>query len=160
MSTRKSGIKDSEIRQIIDKYANLVVASELSGIDLSEEAEYVRDMLEEHPEYVEDFLSGKDRDGMNPRVHIFVESVVQTQIGSNDPAEAREAHLALVAVPSLDAHEARHAMGTVLMQTLWHALWEHWPPDQFLSEYKKRLNELATKKTRDEVWEGLLSRQH
>lgn len=65
-------IENSEIRQIIDKYANLVVDSELSGIDLSEEAKYVKDMLEEHPEYVEDFLSGKDRDGMNPRVHIFM----------------------------------------------------------------------------------------
>ena len=66
MSRRKVGIENSEIRQIIDKYANLVVDSELSGIDLSEEAKYVKDMLEEHPEYVEDFLSGKDRDGMNP----------------------------------------------------------------------------------------------
>jgi hypothetical protein len=66
MSRRKVGIENSEIHQIIDKYANLVVGSELSGIDLSQESEYIKDMLEEHPEYVEDFLSGKDRDGMNP----------------------------------------------------------------------------------------------
>jgi len=155
MPRRKARIENDEIHQIIDKYANLVVASELSGIDLSEEAEYVKDMLEEHPEYVEDFLSGKDRDGMNPRVHIFVESVIQTQIGSNDPTEVRKAHLALMAGPSLDAHEARHAIGALFLQILWHALREHWPPDQFLSEYRRRSRELATKKTRDEVWEGL-----
>jgi hypothetical protein len=155
MSRRKTGIEDDKIHHIIDKYANLVVASELSGIDLSEETEYVRDMLEEHPEYVEGFLSGKDRDGMSPRVHIFVESVIQTQIGLNDPAEVRNAHLALVAGPSLDAHEARHAIGALFLQIVWHALREQWPPDRFLSEYKKRLTELATKKTRDEVWKGL-----
>ena len=147
-------IENSEIRQIIDKYANLVVDSELSGIDLSEEAKYVKDMLEEHPEYVEDFLSGKDRDGMNSRVHIFIESIIQTQIGSNDPIEVREAHLALMASPSLDAHEARHAIGALLLQIVWHALKEHWPPDKLRSEYRRRLRELATKKTRDEVWKG------
>ena len=100
----KVRIEKSEIRQVVDRYAKLVVASELSGIDLSEESEYVKDILEEHPEYVEGFLSGKDRDGLNPRVHIFVESVIQTQIESNDPTEVREAHLALMAGPSLDAH--------------------------------------------------------
>jgi len=147
-------IENSEIRQIIDKYANLVVDSELSGIDLSEEAKYVKDMLEEHPEYVEDFLSGKDRDGMNSRVHIFIESIIQTQIGSNDPIEVREAHLALMASPSLDAHEAGHAIGALLLQIVWHALKEHWPPDKLRSEYRRRLRELATKKTRDEVWKG------
>ena len=155
MSRRKVGIENSEIRQIIDKYANLVVDSELSGVDLSEEAEYVKDMLEEHPEYVEDFLSGKDRDGMNSRVHIFIESIIQTQIGSNDPIEVREAHLALMAGPALDAHEARHAIGALLLQILWHALKEHWPPDKCHSEYRRRLRELAAKKTRDEVWKGL-----
>ena len=51
-----------ELRFGSDKYAELVLTSELSGIDLSEETEYVKDMLEEHPEYVEGFLSGKDRE--------------------------------------------------------------------------------------------------
>ena len=106
MSGRKASIETSKLRQIIDEYANLVVASELSGVDLSKEAEYVKDMLEEHNEYLDDFLSGNDRNGMNPRVHIFIESVIQTQIGSNDPPEVREAHLALMAGPSFDAHEA------------------------------------------------------
>ena len=149
------GIENSEIHQIIDKYANLVVGSELSGIDLSQESEYVKDMLEEHPEYVEDFLSGKDRDGMNSRTHIFIESIIQAQIGSNDPVEVREAHLALMRIPALDAHEARHAIGALLLQILWHALNERWPPDKLHSEYRRRLRELATKKTRDEVWKDL-----
>jgi hypothetical protein len=156
MSRRRATKHDSKIRQIIEEYAKTVVVSELSGIDLSEETEYVKDMLEEHGEYLEDFLSGKDRDGMNPRVHIFVESVIQTQIASNNPPEAREAHLALMAGPSLDAHEARHAVGAVFMQILWHALKEHWQPDRFLSEYRRRLRELAARKTRSEVWDGLL----
>jgi hypothetical protein len=155
MSRIRGGVGSSKIRKIINEYANLVVASELSGIDLSKEVEYVKDMLEEHPEYVEDFLSGKDRDGMNPRVHIFVESIIQTQIGSNNPTEVRETHLALMAGPSLDAHEARHAIGAVLMQIIWHALREHWSPDKCNCEYRKRLRELTTKKTRDEVWKGL-----
>jgi hypothetical protein len=155
MTAGKIGIGRDEIRKIINEYANLVVASELSGIDLSKEVEYVKDMLEEHPQYVADFLSGKDRDGMNPRVHIFVESIIQTQIGSNNPTEVRETHLALMAGPSLDAHEARHAIGAVLMQIIWHALREHWPPDKCNSEYRRRLRQLATKKTREEVWKGL-----
>jgi len=155
MSGRKASIENSKLRQIIDEYADLLVASELSGINLSEEAEYVKDMLQEHSEYLEDFLSGKERDGMNPRLHIFVESAIQTQIASNDPTEVREAHLALMAGPLLNAHEARHAIGALFMQILWYALREHWRSEQFLSEYRRRLRELATKKTRDEVWEGL-----
>jgi len=154
--SRKASIKNNEIRQIIDKYANVLLASEHYGIDLSKEAQYVKDMLEEHPEYVKDFLSGKDRDGMNPRMHIFIESIIQTQIGSNHPTEVRETHLALMAGPSLDAHEARHAIGALLMQIIWHASREHWPSDKFHSEYRRRLRELATKRTHDEVWEGLI----
>jgi len=153
--SKKASIRDSKVRKIIDKYANLIVASEYSGIDLSKEAEYVKDMLEEHPEYVKGFLSGKDRDGMNPRMHIFIESIIQTQIGSNDPAEVRATHLALMAGPSLDAHEARHAIGALLMQIIWHGLKEQWPSDKVHSEYRRRLRELAMKRTHDEVWEGL-----
>lgn len=151
MSKRKLSIENSEIRQIIDKYAHLIVDSEHFGVDLSKEAEYVKDMLEEHPEYVKDFLSGKDRKGMNPRMHIFAESIIQTQIGSNNPTEARKAHPALMAGPALDAHEARHAIGALLMQIMWHASREHWPADKCNSEYRNRLRELATKKTRDEA---------
>jgi len=155
MSSRRAGIESSEVRKVINEYANLIVASELSGIDLSKEVEYVKDMLEEHPEYVEDFLSGQDRDGMNPRVHIIVESIIQAQIGSNNPTEVRETHLALIAGPCLDAHEARHAIGALFMQMIWHALREHWPPDKCNFEYRVRLRELATKMTRTEVWKGL-----
>jgi hypothetical protein len=35
MSRRKAGTENDEIHQIIDKYANLAVASELCGIDQS-----------------------------------------------------------------------------------------------------------------------------
>jgi hypothetical protein len=153
--SKRASIDRCEIRKILDKYANLVVTSEVSGIDLSHEAEVVKDVLAEHPEYVKDFRSGKDRNGMNPRAHVIFESVIQTQIGSNDPTEVREAHLALMAGPSLDAHEARHAIEALFTQVLVHASTEHWPPDQLLSEYRRRLRELATKKTRNEVWEGL-----
>jgi hypothetical protein len=146
------GLGTEEIRRMIGKWTEMVVLSETAGVDLSEEAEYVKDMLEEHPEYVEGFLSGGDRDGMNPRMHIFVESIIQRQIALNDPPEVREAHLALMKGPSLDAHEARHAIGAVFTGIIWHTLKENWPPDEIQSEYLNRLRELAKKRTRDEVW--------
>jgi len=119
------------------------MTSEITGIDLSKEAEYIKDMLAEHPEYVDDFVSGKERDGMNPRLHVFVEAIIQIQIAENDPPEARKAHLALMAGQSMNAHEARHALGKAFMEVIWHATKENWSADQCSAEYGRRLAELV-----------------
>jgi hypothetical protein len=141
-----------KLRGISDDFAELLGISESLGIALSEESEFVKDMLAEHPEYVEDFSTGAEREGMNPRLHIVCEAVVQAQIASNDPPEARQAHLALMSEPSLDAHQARHAIGSVLMETIWHALREKWEPDQMNSYYRNRLRRLAERKLDDQVF--------
>ena len=141
-----------KLRRISDDFAELVAISESLGIALSKESEFVKDMLAEHPEYGEDFSTGAERKGMNPRLHIFSEAVVQAQIASNDPPEARQAHLALISEPSLDAHQARHAVGSVLMETIWHALREKWEPDQMNSYYRNRLRHLAERKLDDQVF--------
>lgn len=141
-----------KFRRISDDYAELLAISESLGIALSEESEFVKDMLAEHPEYVEGFSTGAEREGMNPRLHIFCEAVVQAQIASNDPPEARQAHLALMSEPSLGAHQARHAVGSVLMETIWHALREKWEPEKMNSYYRNRLQRLAERKLDDQVF--------
>jgi hypothetical protein len=141
-----------KIRKLIDDYVKIIGMSEFSGISLSEESEFIKDMLAEHPEYSGDFYTGRLREGMNPRLHIMSEAVVQAQIASNNPPEARQAHLALLGEPSLDAHQARHAVGCVLMETIWHALREKWEPDQINSYYRSRLKQLATQKLDDPVF--------
>jgi hypothetical protein len=141
-----------KLRGISDDFAELLAISESLGLAISEESEFVKDMLAEHPEYVEDFSTGAEREGMNPRVHIVCEAVVQAQIASNDPPEARQAHLALMSEPSLDAHQARHAIGSVLMETIWHALREKWEPDRMNSYYRNRLRCLAERKLGDQVF--------
>lgn len=141
-----------KFRRISDDYAELLAISESLGIALSEESEFVKDMLAEHPEYVEDFSIGAEREGMNPRLHIFCEAVVQAQIASNDPPDARQAHLALMSEPSLGAHQARHAVGSVLMETIWHALREKWEPEKMNSYYRNRLQRLAERKLDDQVF--------
>ncbi len=145
--------KDNEkIQDIFNDYAEIVAMSEYYGVPLSEETEYVKDMLVEHPEYAQDFQTGNVREGMNPRLHIFTEAMVQTQITKNNPPEARKAHLALTTEASLDAHEARHAVGSILLTTIWHASREKWQPTQIDSHYRKRLQELATHKLDDPVF--------
>ena len=141
-----------KVPRISDDLAELVAISESLGISLSEESEFIKDMLAEHPEYVEDFSTGAEREGMNPRLHIVCEAVVQAQIASNNPPEARQAHLALMSEPSLDAHQARHAVGSVLMETIWHALREKWDPEQMNSYYRNRLRRLAERKLDDQVF--------
>jgi hypothetical protein len=52
MSRRKATLENSKLRQIIDKCANLLLAPEISGTDLSREAKYVND-IRQHPENIE-----------------------------------------------------------------------------------------------------------
>ena len=141
-----------KLRRISDEFAALVAISESLGIALSEESEFVKDMLAEHPEYVGDFSTGDEREGMNPRLHIVCEAVVQAQIACNNPPQARQAHLALMSEPSLDAHQAGHAVGSALMETIWHALREKWDPEQMNSYYRNRLRRLAERKLDDQVF--------
>jgi hypothetical protein len=141
-----------KFRRISDDFAELLAISESLGIALSEESEFVKDMLTEHPKYIEDFCTGAERDRMNPRLHIFCEAVVQAQIASNNPPEARQAHLALMSDPSLDAHQARHAVGSVLMETIWHGLREKWEPEKMNSYYQNRLRRLAERKLDDQMF--------
>lgn len=138
-------MKPEKARKIFDEYVHIMKISELSGTPLSEESEFIKDMLAEHPQYVEDFSTGRLREGMNPRLHILSEAIVQRQIARNDPPEARQAHLALMSKTPLDAHEARHAVGRVLMECIWHMMREKWQPAQINSYYRKRLKELVTK---------------
>ena len=114
-----------ENKKLFQSYSEVIVLSELLGINLSEESETIKDVLfKDHPDLVKLFLEGKDvvkEDGTlwNPRVHILVEAVSESLIRNNE--QFRNFFLSLVN-GGIEHHEARHAVGAVITELMWNII--------------------------------------
>jgi hypothetical protein len=110
------------LKKLSDEYLSLLLLSEVFGVTVSEEGEMLKDMISEHPEYRghlhRDEITMADGTTVNPRLHLAIEAAVQRQISKSEPPEARDAYLALLR-EGLDPHDARHAVGRLLLETIW-----------------------------------------
>jgi len=107
---------------MLDEYFSLLRLSETFGVTMSNEEEIIKDIIDEHPEYAgfldEGELQMEDGTTINPQLHIIVESIVQNQLATGQPKDVQQAYLALLK-ENVDPHEARHAIGCILMETIW-----------------------------------------
>jgi hypothetical protein len=71
----------------------------------------------------------------NPRLHAILHAVIETQIASDDPPEARQTLLRLTG-EGLTRHDAVHAMATVLTEFIFEQRWDE-------VEYVAKLGELS-----------------
>jgi len=147
-------MKERRLRGLLDEYIHLLEVSETLGETVSEDGEIIKDIMHEHPEYA-DFLHGEEietEDGtiMNPRLHIAVEAIIQRQLAKADPPEVRDAYQKLID-DGLDPHEARHAIGRILIETIW--LIQHnklsTEPNHY---YRNQLAELKRQKLRHKAF--------
>jgi hypothetical protein len=116
--------KPSEERPVglPEEYDFLLTASYALGIPFPT-GKILKDVIDQHPEYRGTDPGEEIRTGngstMNPRIHVAIEAAVENQITRNDPPEAREAYLKLIN-QGVDAHEARHEVGRIFLDVVWH----------------------------------------
>jgi hypothetical protein len=114
-----------KIKELVGSYSQIIVLSELFGINLSEESEIIKDVLfKDHPDLVESFYEGKEiveEDGTrwSPRLHIVVEAISESLIRNNE--QFRNFFLSLIN-DGIEPHEARHVVGEVLIDLKWDIL--------------------------------------
>lgn len=118
-------------------------------------------MLEEHPDYVEPFLSGKNikvkGEKISPSAHIAVEAITQIQINKGEPIEAQQAYNALIE-DGIDAHLARHAVGSSILEMLWHSFYNNLTREQSKSLYIKKLREFVELKSKHPFFNDIASK--
>jgi hypothetical protein len=114
---------EKPLKEWMKRHNELIVLSELLGTNLDEESETIKDVLfKDHPALVESFLNGEELiqdDGTvwNPSVHIAFEAMSESLIRNND--QYRNFFQSL-RNEGVDSHEARHAVGSVLCELVWH----------------------------------------
>ena len=144
--SRKSGKPSKDaLRRLVEEYDFLLTSSDALGISLDTESEILKDIMDQHPEYKR-YKPGEEirtRNGavVNPRLHIALEALVETQIAKNDPPEAREAYLKLQSL-GVDAHEARHAVSRVFLGVVYLIMKRRLTHDPN-SVYRSQLSELT-----------------
>ena len=143
-----------ELRRLLDEYDYLLTVAEVLGVPVSDEWEMLKDILDQHPEYA-GFRPGEEiemADGttMNPRLHIAVEAVVQSQIAKDEPQEAREAYLSLLS-EGVDPHEARHAIDRIFIDVVWLILQKRLTTDAG-TYYRNQLRDLKRQKLSHQVF--------
>ena len=143
-----------EMRWLLDEYDYLLTVAEVLGVPVSDEGEMLKDILDQHPEYA-GFRPGEEiemEDGttMNPRLHIAVEAVVQSQMAKDEPPEAREAYLSLLS-EGVDPHEARHAIGRIFIDVVRLILQNRLTADVG-TNYRKQLRDLKRQKLSHHVF--------
>ena len=74
----------------------------------------------------------------NPRLHAVLHAVIETQIASDEPVEARQTLLRLTG-EGLTRHDAVHAIGTVLTEFIFEQRWDE-------MEYVEKLGGLSREK--------------
>lgn len=143
-----------ELRRLLDEYEYLLTVAEALGIHVSDEGEILRDILDQHPEYAGfgpgEEVEMKDGTTMNPRLHIAVEAVVQSQMAKDEPPEARETYVSLLS-EGVDPHEARHAIGRVFVETVWLLLQNRLVADPN-TYYRGQLRDLKRQKLSHQHW--------
>jgi hypothetical protein len=153
--SKKNELLDAlNLMKLLEEYDSLLAASDELGLQLSIEGEILKDVMDQHPEY-KGFKHGEeielsDRTTMSPRLHIAIDAAIETQIATNNPAEAREAYLALLKV-GVEPHEARHAVGRVLLDLIWQLQLNRLATEPN-TYYIRQLKELKRKKLKHKVF--------
>lgn len=143
-----------ELRRLLDEYDYLLTVAEVLGVPVSDEGEILKDILDQHPEYA-GFRPGEeiemeDETTMNPRLHIAVEAIVQSQIAKDEPQEAREAYLSLLN-EGVDPHEARHGIDRIFIDVVWLILQKRLTTDAG-TYYRNQLRDLKRQKLSHHVF--------
>jgi len=143
-----------ESGRLLDEYERLFSVAKVLGIDVSDEREILRDILDQHPEYA-GFGPGEEvemEDGttMNPRLHIAVETVVQSQLAKDEPPEARQTYVSLLS-EGMDPHEARHTIGRIFTGVVWLILENRLTADAG-TYYRNKLRDLKRQKLVHKHW--------
>jgi Domain of unknown function (DUF1841) len=108
-------------------------------------------VIAEHPEYIQWLESGRDvlraeftpEGGReNPFLHMGMHLAIREQLGTDRPAGFAALHRALCAHYG-DAHEAEHALLTLLAETLWEAQRAGRAPDDL--DYLRRVEALVAR---------------
>lgn len=81
-------------------------------------ARRVLEILEQHMEFRECWEGGEPREGENPFLHVSLHQVIEEQLESNDPPEARAA-LDRLKQSGFDRHAALHELLRVLVLALY-----------------------------------------
>ena len=136
--------KRRELRELLNEYDSLLLLSEALGVTVSDEGEIYLDIVDQHPMYAgygpgEEVVM-EDGSRVNPRLHIAIEAAVQWQMAKDEPREVNEAYLALLG-EGVDPHEARHAIGYILIQMIWLIQGDRLPQPR--THYTAQLKELG-----------------
>ena len=138
----------------MNEYLSLLMMSEVLGERVSEEGEMIKDIIDQHPEYAGFLLEGEiemaDGTTVNPRLHIAIEAIVQRQMAMNEPPEVRGTYLTLLN-EGVDPHEARHAIGHILIETIWLMQKSELSTDPNI-HYRNHLRDLKRKKLKHRVF--------
>jgi hypothetical protein len=103
--------------------------------------------LRDHPEYADiwDYLGEPsyeeiEIDGVNPILHIMAHQTVQNQLAQDYPKEVRPTIEKLMQ-QGYPRHEAIHAVGSLVMDEIWHVMKQKRPFDE--ARYQHGLRELT-----------------
>lgn len=143
-----------ESGRLLDEYEHIFNVARVLGIDVSDEREILRDILDQHPEYA-GFGPGEEikvEDGttMNPRLHIAIETIVQSQLAKDEPPEARQVYASLLS-EGTDPHEARHAIGRIFTDVVWLILGNRLTADAG-TYYRNKLRDFKRQKLGRQHW--------
>lgn len=143
-----------ESGRLLDEYEHIFSVARVLGIDVSDDREILRGILDQHPEYA-GFGPGEEvemKDGtmMNPRLHIAIETIVQSQLAKDEPPEARQIYASLLS-EGMDSHEARHAIGRIFTGVVWLILENRLTADAG-TYYRNKLRELKRQKLVHKHW--------
>lgn len=145
-----------KLRRLLREYGPLIALSEAFGVADSLEGEVMEDIISEHPDFApylwEDEIETADGRRINPRLHIIVETAVQCQLAQGKPPEARRVYQALLN-DGVDHHVARHALGYVLMNTIWLVLKGELTADP-AKHYCEGLKRLGRQRLKHEFFTG------
>ena len=134
--------------RLLDEYEQFFKVARVLGIDVSDEGKILRGILDQHPEYAGfgpgEEIKMKDGTTMNPRLHIAIETIVQSQLAKDEPPEARQVYASLLS-EGMDPHEARHAIGRIFTGVVWLILENRLTADAD-TYYRNKLRDLKRRK--------------
>ena len=137
----------------VPQLGTLIGDDEFVGLDPADPDARDVLILGEHPEWHE-FLSGSSAedgvvDGVNPRLHLAMHSIVTNQLWDNDPQEAWLAAQRLLA-NGIHRHDILHQLANVAINHLHGPLTSGQPAD--MVAYRTSLNALGGRKARRLRW--------
>jgi tetratricopeptide (TPR) repeat protein len=114
--------------------------------DVEDAREFEMEVILEHPEYAEWFgpkahlMPDEASDGINPRLHVIVHSIIEKQLELNEPPAVGQA-LQRLLDQGISRHEAIHRIAALLSEMIFATIKEERAAD--LRKYERELNKLG-----------------